>query len=100
MRYGPPTIIFMHGPIMLLSSLLWLLLFATLIWLLVRRFSAANRPPFPPFAAHQPGQPPFQPGPPLSALEILRQRYAHGEIDAATFDQMRERLEASERPRE
>ena len=34
------------------------------------------------------------------ALEILRQRYARGEIDAATFDQMRERLEASYRPKE
>jgi hypothetical protein len=34
----------------------------------------------------------------FSALEILQQRYARGEIDAATFDQMRERLEASSRP--
>lgn len=32
-----------------------------------------------------------------SALEILRQRYAAGEIDTATFEQMRERLEASYR---
>jgi uncharacterized membrane protein len=28
-------------------------------------------------------------------LEILRQRYAAGEIDAVTFEQMRERLGAS-----
>jgi len=34
-----------------------------------------------------------------SALEILRQRYARGEIDAATFEQMRERLESSHAPR-
>jgi putative membrane protein len=31
----------------------------------------------------------------LDALEILRQRYARGEIDGTTFDQMRERLEGS-----
>jgi putative membrane protein len=30
-----------------------------------------------------------------SAMEILRQRFARGEIDTATFEQMRERLEAS-----
>jgi putative membrane protein len=29
------------------------------------------------------------------ALEVLRQRYARGEIDAATFEQMRERLEGT-----
>jgi hypothetical protein len=28
-------------------------------------------------------------------MEILRQRYARGEIDTATLEQMRERLEAS-----
>jgi hypothetical protein len=32
-----------------------------------------------------------------SAFEILRQRYASGEIDAVTFEQMWERLEASYR---
>jgi len=31
-------------------------------------------------------------------MEILRQRYARGEIDATTFDQMRERLESSGGP--
>lgn len=33
-----------------------------------------------------------------SALEILSRRYARGEIDATTFDQMRERLEAARTP--
>ena len=31
----------------------------------------------------------------VSALEILRRRYAAGEIDAVTFEQMQERLMAS-----
>lgn len=33
-----------------------------------------------------------------SALEILQQRYARGEIDLATFNQMREQLRASQVP--
>ncbi len=35
----------------------------------------------------------------LSALEILHQRYARGEIDEITFNQMRERLQGSDGPR-
>jgi len=31
-----------------------------------------------------------------SALEILRQRYARGEIDTATYEQMREQLQVTE----
>jgi hypothetical protein len=39
-------------------------------------------------------QPPSsQPSQPVSALEMLRQRYVRGEIDEATFDRMRARLE-------
>jgi putative membrane protein len=101
MGYAPPMFMF-HGPLMLLSSLFWLVLFVLLIVLLVRRFSGAGSASRPPFAP-RPGQPPFAYQPPVpqaSAQEILRQRFARGEIDAATFDQMRERLEASERPRE
>ena len=33
-----------------------------------------------------------------TALEILNLRYANGEIDAATFENMRERILASQRP--
>ena len=40
------------------------------------------------------GMPPVQP----SALETLRQRYARGEIDADTYEQMLERLESPEGP--
>lgn len=104
MHDGPPAIFFFHGPFMLLSSLFWLLLLGTLVWLLIRRFATPNRPPFPPFGVGQPpfppGPPPFQPGPQPSALEILQRRYAMGEIDATTYEQMRERLQASERPAE
>lgn len=32
----------------------------------------------------------------LDAMEVLRQRYARGEIDAATFAQMREQLGSSD----
>ena len=33
----------------------------------------------------------------LDVMEVVRQRYARGEIDAITFEQMRERLEGSDR---
>jgi putative membrane protein len=55
------------------------------------RSGEAARGPF-----YEPGQAPFEP----DALEILRRRYARGEIDGATFDQMCERLESSARPNE
>ena len=83
-------------PLLLVSRLFWLVLLALLICALVRRFSSRNRPM--PFDRHEPfyhpGVPPVQP----SAMEILRQRFARGEIDAATFEQMRERLESSSGP--
>jgi uncharacterized membrane protein len=44
---------------------------------------------------HRPFFSPNMPHSGLDALEILRQRYASGEIDGTTFDQMRERLEGS-----
>jgi len=53
-------------------------------------FSAPGETHHGPFSAH------FEP----DALEILRRRYARGEIDGTTFDQMRERLESSGRPRD
>jgi putative membrane protein len=48
-------------------------------------------PPYPlPAQAYPPAQP-------ISALDILQQRYARGEIDTATFDEMLARLEGRHR---
>jgi putative membrane protein len=74
------------------SSLFWLALIGLLIWGLVRLargrqgVSAVGGP----WQHYQ--VPPTQP----SATEILRQRYARGEIDAVTFQQMLERLHATD----
>lgn len=70
-----------------LSMLFWTLLLGLLIWLLVRWITRQNT-----IASFQsPGTPPNPP----SALEILRQRYARGEIDTETFKAMRAHLEES-----
>ena len=96
---------FGHGPGLLLPFLFlgrifWLVLLGLLILGLIRLFSARGRhlhmPPI-----YNPAPPTFTPGMPPSqptAMEILRQRYARGEIDAATFENMRERLENSSGP--
>src|SRR5438128_9820 len=60
-------------------------LLVVLVWALVRWTNSRVMPP--------PGRAPIPNGP--SALEILQQRYARGEIDDATYEQMRERLQAS-----
>lgn len=63
-----------------LGLLLWLAALGLIIWAVARMLG--NRRTF--------TGPSSAPGP--SALEILRQRYARGEIDATTFEQMHERL--------
>ncbi|MGE5334242.1 MAG: SHOCT domain-containing protein [Nitrososphaerota archaeon] len=69
---------------MIIGSLFWIAVVGVVIWALVRWLSSRSQPTtMPPVAGGQ------------SALEILRQRYARGEIDAATYEQMRERLEGS-----
>lgn len=94
-------------PFAVISNLIWLLLLVLLIGSIMRllmgrrrtwggyRTHAAPFPPPPPFPGPRQG---FQPPQQFTALQILQQRYARGEIDGTTFDQMRERLEASERP--
>lgn len=71
---------------MLLSSTLWIALLVVLAWAIIRWFNRKTTSSVPPVTSAP------------SALEILRQRYARGEIDTATFEQMRERLEATGEP--
>lgn len=89
---------FGHGlwlllPLLFFGRFFWILILAFLIGAAIRWFSLRHgQVPY----YHNYNTPPVQP----SALEILRQRYARGEIDAATFEQMRERLEATSGPRQ
>ena len=89
---------FGHGlglllPFLFLGRIFWLVILGLLIWSVIRWLSSRNRhmhmPPF-----YTPWMPSSQP----SAMEILRQRYARGEIDTATYESMRERLENSGGP--
>lgn len=70
---------------MILAGVFWLAVLGALIWALVRWSGARGQRP-----ATTPTQNNGQ-----SALEILRQRFARGEIDATTFEQMREHHEGS-----
>ena len=74
---------------MALGTVLWIALMVVLVWVLIRWLSSSSKTSTPtPTMMHMPPSGP-------SAEEILRQRYARGEIDTATFEQMRERLQAS-----
>jgi putative membrane protein len=81
---------FFWGLLPLLGTLFWIALLVVLILALLRWLTASRTIPI---IGYQP-PPPYQP----SAVEILRQRYARGDIDEATYQQMRERLEASTLP--
>ncbi len=98
-EYGMPGFDRGFGPdfgfwsvIPLIGTILWIVLLAVLATALIRWLSARNAPQF----WYRTGSPTpmYQP----NAFEILRQRYARGEIDDVTFQQMRERLEASTPP--
>jgi putative membrane protein len=64
--------------LMIFSMLFWFAFLGALIWGLVHWLSGRSTP------STMPGSP--------SALEVLRQRYARGEIDDATFERMRRQL--------
>jgi putative membrane protein len=68
---------------MFLGTTLWILLLAALTWALLTWLNRRWGRPHP--------RQDF-PSPEISAREILEQRYARGEIDSATFQQMREQL--------
>jgi putative membrane protein len=72
---------------MVFGNILWIALLGILLWAMIRWFERRASAP----GSQRSGIPTSEP----SALEILRQRYARGEIDAVIFEQMRERLEAS-----
>ena len=69
---------------MSLGTILWIAILVVLIRWLNNRTSTQVPPP--------PSG--MQGGP--TALEILQQRYARGEIDTATYEQMYERLQTSD----
>jgi len=70
---------------MTFGTVFWIALLVVLVWAVIRLLSSRASGPAPQGTTMPPGGP--------SAMEILRQRYARGEIDEVTFEHMRERLE-------
>jgi putative membrane protein len=75
---------------MIISSLIWLALIGLGVWAFVRWVAHQTNPTL--SGARNPPDGTTT-GP--SALEILRRRFARGEIDGETFQQIRQQLEAS-----
>jgi putative membrane protein len=73
--------------LMSIGMVLWIALLVVLVWAVIRWLERKTSTSGP--------QETSIPSSGLSALEILQQRYARGEIDTATFEQMREQLEAT-----
>ena len=70
--------------LMSLGIVLWIALLVVLVWAVIRWLERKVTTPASPVTSTPPSG--------SSALEILNQRYARGEIDTVTFEQMRERL--------
>ena len=73
---------------MTFGMVLWIALLVVLVWAVIRWLERRTTAPTIPPSTGTPLAGP-------SALEILQQRYARGEIDTATYEQMREHLAAS-----
>jgi putative membrane protein len=70
--------------LMSLGMVLWIALLVVLVWAGIRWLDRRTSTPASPVTSAPPSG--------SSALEILSQRYARGEIDTVTFEQMQERL--------
>ncbi len=70
------------------GMILWIALLVVLVWATIHWLDRRT----PKTMSSATGTPAESP----SALELLRRRYAQGEIDTVTFEQMRERLQASD----
>ncbi len=71
---------------MIISSLFWLAIVGVAVWAFVRWLNTRGPASSHPSTTETTGP---------SAQEILRQRYARGEIDDQTFERMRAQLDAS-----
>jgi len=89
--YGPPRgdgFFWLPGMFLsVLSTLFWIALLIGLVWAILSLLMPSIRPMLTDIFGTKSTE--------ASALEILRMRYAAGEIDTVTFEQMRERLMAS-----
>ena len=74
--------------LMMLGSTLWIVVLVVIAWAVIRWLNHRMISPA--------QQTQMLSGSGSTATEILRQRYAQGEIDATTFEQMRERLGAAD----
>jgi putative membrane protein len=71
---------------MSLGTILWIAILVVLVWAIIRWLNTRNSTQIPPPSSGKSGP---------TALDILQQRYVRGEIDTTTYEQMRERLEAT-----